>query len=135
MPKKRGRPNKEIDPDMVRKLAMIGCTIQTIAEHFHCCRDTIENRFRLQIEEGKSEAHIRILGKIFQAAMGGSQRCLELCAINLCGWSLRPETVVSVVQNVRTDTRSEEETKAHLVEMQRAVLEEARRQLPPQSAE
>ena len=57
--------------------------------------------------------------------MGGSQRCLELCAINLCGWSLRPETVVSVVQNVRTDTRSEEEIKAHLVEMQKAVLEEA----------
>ena len=117
---------------MVRKLAMIGCTIQTIAEHFHCCRDTIENRFRFEIEEGKSQAHIRILGKIFQSAMGGSQRCLELCAINLCGWSLRPETVVSVVQNVRTDTRSPEEIKAHLVELQRAVLEEARRQLPAQ---
>src|SRR5438132_10766425 len=132
MPKKRGRPKKEIDPEMVRKLAMIGCTIQTIAEHCHCCRDTIENRFRFEIEEGKSQAHIRILGKIFQSAMGGSQRCLELCAINLCGWSLRPETVVNVVQNVRTDTRSPEEIKAHLVELQRAVLEEARRQLPAQ---
>ena len=121
---------KQIDPDMVRQLSMIGCTIEAIAEHFHCSRDVIERRFRTQIDEGKSESQIRILGKIFQAAMNGSQRCLELCAINLCGWSLRPETFVNVVQNVRTDTRSPEEIKSYLVEMQMAVLEEARRQLP-----
>jgi hypothetical protein len=98
-----------------------------IAEHFHCCRDTIEGRFRFELEEGKSEGQIRILGKIIQSALAGSVRAQELCAINLCGWSLRPETVVNVMQHTAAavDTRSPEEVKAHLVELQKAVLEEA----------
>jgi hypothetical protein len=41
---------------MVLQLTMTGCTIQTIAEDFHCCRDTIEDRFRLQIEQSRAEA-------------------------------------------------------------------------------
>jgi hypothetical protein len=120
---------KEIDGDMVRQLSMIGCSIETIAQHFHCSRDTIERRFRYEIEEGKSDGQIRIRGKLFQAAMNGSQRALEVCAVNLCGWSLnRPE--VSVVTNVIQNNalrRTPEQVKAHLVELQRAVLAEARR--------
>ena len=73
MPKKsRGRPLKEIDGDMLRQMAMIGCTTETIAQHFHCSRDTIERRFRWEIDEGKSAGQIRIRGKLFQAAMNGS---------------------------------------------------------------
>jgi hypothetical protein len=136
MPKKRGRPTQEIDPEMVRNLAMIGATIQTIAEYVGCSRDTIENRFRPEIEEGRSNGQVRALGKVFQAAMNGQMRALELYLINQCGWTLKPETVVNVVSaSSVVDNRSPEQIKAHLVEMQRAVLEEARRQLPPQSAE
>jgi len=140
MPKKsRGRPLKEIDGDLVRQMAMIGCTTETIAQHFHCSRDTIENRFRYELDEGRSDGQVRIRGKLFQAAMNGSQRALEVCAVNLCGWSLNaPQTVVNVVQHGGTvDTRSPEQIKAHLCELQRAVLEECRRfdeqpkQLPP----
>jgi hypothetical protein len=40
---------KEIDPDLVRQMAMIGCTIAAIAEYFHCCRDVIERWFRAEI--------------------------------------------------------------------------------------
>lgn len=64
--------------------------------------------------------------------MNGSQRALEVCAVNLCGWSLnKPDTtVVNVVQNAvgRLDPRDPQKVKAHLVELQRAVLQEARRQ-------
>ena len=62
--------------------------------------------------------------------MAGSLRALEVCAVNLCGWSLhKPETVVNVVQNNvgRLDPRDPEKVKAHLVDLQRAVLQEARR--------
>jgi hypothetical protein len=49
--KKRGGPYpKEIDADVVRQLSMIGCSIETIAQHFHCSRDTIERRFRYEID-------------------------------------------------------------------------------------
>jgi hypothetical protein len=46
---------KEIDGDTVRQLAMIGCTTEVIAQHFHVCRDTIENRFRYKLDEGRSD--------------------------------------------------------------------------------
>ena len=76
---------KEIDPDMVRQLSMIGCTIARIAEHFHCCRDVIEKRFRWEIDEGKSEAEIRLQDKVFRAALDSYMLALELCLVNQCG--------------------------------------------------
>jgi hypothetical protein len=124
MPKNRGgRPKAEIDGNMVRQLAMIGCTTEVIAQHFHVCRDTIENRFRHELEEGKSDGQIRIRGKLFQAAMNGSQRALEVCAVNLCGMSLsKPEVqvVTNVIQNNQPQ-RTPEQVKAHLIELQKAV--------------
>jgi hypothetical protein len=130
MPKKsRGRPLNEIDGDLVRQMAMIGCTIETIAQHFHCSRDTIENRFRYELDEGRSDGQLRIRGKLFQRAMDGSQRALEVCAVNLCGWSLnKPEVCVTtnVIQNAAPQ-RSPEQVKAHLVELQRAVWAECER--------
>jgi hypothetical protein len=78
---------------------MIGCSTETIAQHFHCHRHTIENRFRRELDEGRSNGQVLVRGKLFHAAMNGSQRALEVCAVNLCGWSLnRPD--VSVTTNV-----------------------------------
>ncbi|MBV8350674.1 MAG: hypothetical protein JOZ21_00170 [Verrucomicrobia bacterium] len=37
-----------------RQMAMIGCTTEVIAQHFHCSRDTIERRFRYELDEGRS---------------------------------------------------------------------------------
>jgi hypothetical protein len=110
-------------------MAMIGCTTEVIAQHFHCSRDTIENRFRYELDEGRSDGQVRIRGKLFQAAMNGSQRALEVCAVNLCGWSLnKPEVSVTtnVIQNAAPQ-RSPEQVKAHLVELQRAVWAECER--------
>ena len=77
---------------------------RVIAQHFHCSRDTIENRFRYELDEGRSDGQVRIRGKLFQAAINGSQRALEVCAVNLCGWSLnKPE--VSVTTNVTGECR------------------------------
>jgi hypothetical protein len=60
----------------------------------------IQRRFRHEIDEGRSDGDIRIRGKLFHHAMEGSQRALEVCAVNLCGWSLNaPQTVVNVVQH------------------------------------
>jgi hypothetical protein len=98
-------------------------------QHFHCSRDTIENRFRYELDEGRSDGQVRIRGELFQAAMNGSQRALEVCAVNLCGWSLnKPEVsvVTNVIQNA-APRRSPEEVKAHLVELQRAVWAECDR--------
>jgi hypothetical protein len=123
---------KEIDPSTVRQMAMVGCTIAAMAEHFHCCRDVIERHFRREIDDGKSTAEIRLKGKVFQAAMEGNMRAPELCLVNHCGWTIRPDVAVvtNVIQNNQPQ-KSPEEVKRHLVELQRAVLEECRRCNPP----
>jgi hypothetical protein len=111
--------------------------LPNLVQHFHVSRDTIERWFRWEIDEGRSGGQVRIRGKLFQTAMNGSQRALEVFAANLCGWSLnKPEVqaVTNLIQNAQPQ-RSPEEVKRHLCEPQRAVLEECRRfdqeQLPP----
>lgn len=50
------RPGKkvpEIDPDKVRKLSEIGVKIEEMARVFKVSRDTLERRFRNEIEEGR----------------------------------------------------------------------------------
>ena len=74
--------------------------------------------------------------KIFQkGVVNGEFASLELYLINQCGCSRKPEVQVTtnVIQNTGS-SRSPEQVKAHLVELQKAVLEECRRPelfLPP----
>jgi len=70
--KSRGRPLSVIDGDMARQLAMIGCSTETIAEHFHVHRHMIERRFPVRADESRSDGHIRLKGKVFKAAMDGN---------------------------------------------------------------
>ncbi len=41
-----GRPSKDIDAEMVRKLAQMGCTQSDVADYFACARSVISERFR-----------------------------------------------------------------------------------------
>ena len=55
--------------------------------------------------------------------MNGSIRAAEVCAINLCGWSLsKPEVMVNVVQNAMPPPP--ESVKRALCDMHAAVLAE-----------
>jgi predicted transcriptional regulator len=47
-----GRPKLDIDADKVYELARLHCSIKEIAEFFGCSRDTIENRFREELDAG-----------------------------------------------------------------------------------
>jgi hypothetical protein len=120
--KRRGRPLKEIDAQLVFQMSMVGCTTQMIAVHFGCDRKTLENRFSAQLEEGRAQGQVRILGRIFHCALNGNQRCLELAAINLCHWRTRPEISVvnTLIQGV-TPAQSAQETKQALIEMRAAA--------------
>jgi len=137
--KRGGRPLREdIDRDMIRKLAMIGCSHVEIAAKVGCARQTLEQRFRAEIEEGQSDGRTRAKAKIFQKGIvNGEFASLELYLINQCGWSRKPE--VSVVTNVmqnngRFDPRNPQEVKAQLLEAHKYILSEARRQVDGQGA-
>jgi len=48
-----GRPAKDINPEMVRKLAKLGCTQEEIGEFVGCARSVISERFGSDFELGR----------------------------------------------------------------------------------
>ncbi|MFA6915852.1 MAG: hypothetical protein WC222_05600 [Parachlamydiales bacterium] len=50
-----GRPQKDIQPEMVEKLASIGCTGDEIATVLGCCRDTLYARFSDSLKKGQTK--------------------------------------------------------------------------------
>jgi hypothetical protein len=87
------------------------------------------SRFQRLIEEGRADGVIAAKGRIYRKGIiNGEFASLQLYLANTAGWVVKP--AVSVVTNVvqqNTDTRTPEQVKAHLVDLQRAVLEECRR--------
>jgi hypothetical protein len=55
-----GRPQKDIQPEMVEKLVSIGCTGDEIATVLGCCRDTLYARFSDSLKKGHNQAKIAI---------------------------------------------------------------------------
>src|ERR1700747_1329539 len=90
---------KHVDADMVRRLALVGCTVECIARHVGCSHDTIQRRFMDIVHQARADAEGQLLGKIFEKAKKGQQRSLELCLFTRLGWSEKPTTIVSMVQN------------------------------------
>lgn len=80
----KGRPQKEIKKDELRKLTEIRCSLSEIAYYYECSEDTIERRckkffdctfaeFRTQTKEG---AKIAIRKTLFKRALDGSDKIL-----------------------------------------------------------
>jgi hypothetical protein len=78
---------------------MIGASFEQMARNLGCSADTLERRYRKEIEEARGDGEVRILAKTFQAALAGNMRALELSLINRCHWASKPELVVNVNQN------------------------------------
>jgi hypothetical protein len=64
------RPLLEIDPEKVRALAAIHCTLEEIAAVLECSVDTLERRFADVIESGKNEGKSSLRRKQWEAASG-----------------------------------------------------------------
>jgi hypothetical protein len=69
---KGGRPKKIIDPELVRKLASIFCTMNQIGIIVGCSVDTLENRFSDVIKMGRETGRTSLLRKQFEVAMAGN---------------------------------------------------------------
>lgn len=66
------RPLKDIDPQDVEKLAMLGCTMKEIAAFCDCSVDTLERRFADIIAKGKEKMKITLRRLQWQAAQKGN---------------------------------------------------------------
>lgn len=71
-----GRPRLDIDPNIVKEMAGIGCTIREIATVMGCSRDTIERHFAEEIVKGQEESKAKLRRRQWQSAMGGSPAML-----------------------------------------------------------
>ena len=67
-----GRPAKEIDADVVRKLAKLGCTEDEIADFFRASPSIVSDRFRSDFQLGCAESKISLRRMQFKAARAGS---------------------------------------------------------------
>lgn len=72
MAKKTGRKPKEIDPEEVKKLAAIQCSVEEIADFFDVSKKTIERRFGAAIKTGRSTGKTSLKRQQYIVAMKGN---------------------------------------------------------------
>jgi len=79
------RPLKKIDPELVEKLAMIGCTTSEIAAVCNCSKDTLERRFAAILQKGREMGKSSLRRKQWQAAENGNVAMLIWLGKQLLG--------------------------------------------------
>lgn len=67
--KKVGRPRLNIDPEQVKRLARLHCTMNEMASFFDCHIDTLRDNFSNEIAKGKAEGNISLRRKQWQTAV------------------------------------------------------------------
>lgn len=70
------RPRKAIDPEQVKQLAMIGCSVEEMASVLGVHERTIQRRFATPIKEGRLNAKASLRRKQFEMAMKGNPTML-----------------------------------------------------------
>ena len=70
--KKGGRPRKEIDTELLYKLAQIHCTMKEMVDILGVSEDTLKRRFAGIIDKGKAEGKMRLRRKQIEVAMQGN---------------------------------------------------------------
>ena len=61
--KKGGRPRKEIDTDLLYKLANIHCTMKEMVDIIGVSEDTLKRRYAGIIDKGRAEGKMRLRKK------------------------------------------------------------------------
>ncbi len=99
---KGGRPKKEIDPELVRSLAMIHCTKEEIASIVKCSRETLYARFSDVLREGDDQGKQSLKRKMHEIAMRGNVQMLIWLSKQRCGYKdKQPDELPNTVINVQ----------------------------------
>ncbi|MGA8163871.1 MAG: hypothetical protein WB791_02465 [Waddliaceae bacterium] len=91
MKNKGGRPKKDIDPQMVEKMASIGCTGDEISAVLGCCRDTLYRRFSDTLKKGQDTAKASLRRMQWKSATMGNVTMQIWLGKNLLGQSNKHE--------------------------------------------
>lgn len=94
---KGGRPLKQIDGELVRKLANIHCTVREIGSIVGCHEDTIYERFSEVLQQGQDEGKMSLKRKMFEVAMKGNTAMLIWLSKQHLGYRERqPEEIAQM---------------------------------------
>jgi len=88
--KKMGRPVKEIDEDLLYKLAQIHCTMKEMVDIIGVSEDTLKRRYAGLIDKGKAEGKMRLRRKQIEVAMSGNPALLIFLGKSMLGQSETP---------------------------------------------
>ena len=69
---KGGRPKKQVDQDLLYKLATIHCTMKEMVDILGVSEDTLKRNFSDIIDKGKAEGKMRLRRKQIEVAMKGN---------------------------------------------------------------
>jgi IS30 family transposase len=100
-PAKVGRPKANVDPDLVEKLASIGCSIKEIAAACNCHPDTIRDNFSTEITKGQENGKTRLRKKQIEVALAGNVSMLIFLGKNMLGQSDKVETITENTHTVK----------------------------------
>ena len=69
---KGGRPRKQVDTDLLYKLANIHCTMKEMVDIIGVSEDTLKRRYAGIIDKGRAEGKMRLRRKQIEVAMQGN---------------------------------------------------------------
>ena len=84
------RPKKEIDEELLLKLAQMHCTMQEMVDIIGVSEDTLKRRYAGIIAKGKSQGKMRLRRKQIEVAMSGNHTMLIWLGKNMLGQSDTP---------------------------------------------
>lgn len=64
---------------------MLHCTYEELAFVYDCSTKTLQTKYRDQIDKARANAKVTLRRKLWEEALGGNTRILELLASNLLG--------------------------------------------------
>ena len=86
------RPKKEIDEELLYKLALIHCTMIEMADIVGVSQDTLKRRYADIINKGKAEGKMRLRRKQVEVAMSGNHTMLIWLGKQMLGQRETPIT-------------------------------------------
>lgn len=111
-----GRPQKKIDPDQVRRLAMINCSYAEMAAVLGCNESTLTRRFAQVINEGREQGRSSLKRMMWEACQKGNTVMMIWLSKNMLGYSDKMETTASVHTTVDVSIEERKKVISKLVQ-------------------
>lgn len=100
-----GRPKKDIDPEIVERLAQRFCSVRTIAAVVGCDEKTIRTRFPAELAKGREEGKSKLREWQWKAAENGNTTMQIWLGKQVLGQTDKREITKKITADIRIAIR------------------------------